>query len=163
MSEIIKESFTYKLKTPISVSVGGNEESCDEVVVFSPRKNDRFNILNVEHYLKKSFFNMQSNRQSSNDESKVSSTNTDMEEESSIDEKSDMIELIVIGNLEPKDIRSMVLDFGEIICSGNTQSPRATIGGVKFTKPLYEELSVDDIKALIGRYAVNFLSLKGFM
>ena len=60
---------------------------------------------------------------------------------------------------DEKRIRGIINCLRQLFSAGNRENPQATIGGEKFTSPLFDEISYRDISDLIARYSAHFLSL----
>ena len=144
----MQDSFIYKLASPIEVAKDGKSDSSDEVIVMSPRPKDRVFAMKLESILGKALLNFDSGKE----ESKASE-----EKETNEEDKIKGWELLILSGLDEDKIEPIIYNLGELMCAGNLENPQSTVGDVKFTKPLYEMLSAKDIKALIPRYAVNFL------
>jgi len=151
----MKKEFKYKLLEPIEVSVDGKIKECCDVVVSSPRPRDKQNTLKLETYLMKAISNFTDNQTTSN----ANKGNSGKEEKISEASKIQAIEVLVFSNINPDDIPAIEFLLYEILCGGNEEVPNATIGSKKFTKPLCQEISHRDLKALLARFAVDFLFL----
>ena len=145
----MKHQFEYKLSSSVSVSVGKEEKTSSDVIVKAPRNSDSRWQLEFEHYVHKAAMGI--NKMFNPDDS-----GKEVQEET--DDPAKPWAMIMITCSSPEDFRCMVNLLKELLCSGNTKDPQATIGGTKFTKPIFDELSANDIKALVGRYAYHFLS-----
>lgn len=147
----MKKQFEYSLNNPISVSSNGEQIECSDIVVKGPRPKDSMTALVFESLLGKALMSF-SGGNSSNDA--PAAAKPDNEDEN---EKIRGWEMLLVSSSTSENLRSMVFNLKELMCEGNLESPQATIGGVKFTKPLFDELSHKDIKSLLARYACYFL------
>jgi len=150
----MKDKFEYTLASPISVSVGKDQDECSNVVVHCPKNSDSRWQLEFEHYVTKAAMGT-AKLFPVPDEDKDKKKKIKEETE---EEKEKSWRLIIMSCSDPKDFRCMVNLLADLMCSGNREKPQATIGGTKFTKPIFDELSAEDIKNILGRYVYHFLS-----
>jgi len=150
----MKEQFEYTLISPLSVSVAGKQETCNDVVVYCPKNSDSRWQLEFEHYVVKAVLGSAKLFPSVEEGKEKAKPDTDPTE--SEQEKS--WRMIMVSCATPTEFRCMVNLLKDLMCSGNTEKPQATLGGTKFTKPLFDDLPAEDIKSLVGRYAYHFLS-----
>lgn len=144
----MKSKFEYTLVDPIELAKDGEQTICEDVVVRCPRPKDKMDALVFESYLAKALFNISGQ------------SNSDTAEEAagaSEDEALRGLEMLFVAHSDPENLKKMILVLRELLCEGNNEAPQATIGGVKFTKPLFDELGHRDVKALLARYAYHFL------
>lgn len=58
---------------------------------------------------------------------------------------------------ENNTLESILFYICELMTQGNRENPKSTIDGVRFTKPMFEDLSLRDTKEIIGTYIQDFL------
>jgi len=156
----MKKQFTYTLLDPISLAADGKDIKATKVVVKSPRPKDKLNAMALESIFTQSAIKASSlaNRSPSNTNDSQNNAPKESKEDENQDEAAEGYMQLVLMGAEKKDISEMLFLFGELICEGNRETPQGTIDGQKFTKPLYDELSMADTKNLLGRYFYHFLS-----
>ena len=152
----MKEQFEYSLKLPISVSSDGVQSDETEIVVSAPKPRDRERVLVLESYVMKSVLNISG---MSDTNSKTSDGSEGDSVEATELDKINQFKTIVFGMAEEKNIVPMINTFRDLMCSGNKDIPQSTIGGTKFTKPLFDEIGHLELNELIARYVVYFLSI----
>jgi hypothetical protein len=147
----MKEFFRYKLVNPIEISEDGKQKTEKHVTVYAPRPSDKYELAILESYISRAFDNIEDDGSNS---SKAENR------EFSEDEKVAGFEILIMRGVGPENIGKVFNSFAELLCDGNLEKPQATIGKTKFTKPLFNDLSLVDTKALLARYALNFLYYK---
>jgi len=148
-------SFKYELEFPLKVAVEGKDQEGVMVDVKSPRPRDGENCMVMEATFLKCI--MKAASIIDNSKFNVSKKEEENEEENEEEKANGIIKMILMG-AEDKDIRSLNNGLRDLLTEGNIESPQATIEGIKFTKPIFDELHYIDKKALLGRYISSFLS-----
>jgi hypothetical protein len=144
----MKSQFEYTLKDPINVAIDGEQIECFDIIVKCPRPKDRMNCMFLENNIKKAIHRVPG-------VGSGGGSDDDQNQETMISG----IKEVISAYSEEKELSSTVNLLRELFCEGNRENPRATIGGEKFTRPLFDEIHYMDLKELIARYVVNFLSL----
>jgi hypothetical protein len=170
----MKSKFEYTLKDPINVAIDGEQIECFDIIVKSPRPKDREQCLILESYIGQALlefastdFIMKNKNEGSNNSKKSDATEAIEAIEATEDtEDTEDIEDLISGRKtailycsDEKRIRGIINCLRQLFSAGNRENPQATIGGEKFTSPLFDEISYRDISDLIARYSAHFLSL----
>jgi hypothetical protein len=150
----MQKEYKLTLNDPISVAKDGKNIEGRLVVIKSPRRKDAARCLKVEAIFKKCFLQMASQNFANN-------TNTDNTvQDNNLDDEQSKIDSILLGLMmgsEDDTFDKLIYHLQELLCAGNQENPQATIEGVKFTRPIFDELSVEDLKKIIGGYIASFL------
>lgn len=149
----MQKQFEYKLKEPISIAIDGKQEKASEVIVKCPRPYDRENALVLE-----SIFTQSIGKSLSMFKDLQNTSDSQSKDDESADAKADSIVSLIMMGSDSSSIKSLNNVLRDLICEGNQENPQATINGQKFTKPIFDDLSLVDIKAILGRYIYSFLS-----
>jgi hypothetical protein len=156
----MKSKFEYTLKDPINVAIDGEQIECFDIIVKSPRPKDREQCLILESYIGQALlefastdFIMKNKNEASNNSKKSDAT----EAIEATEDTEDTEDILYCS--DEKRIRGIINCLRQLFSAGNRENPQATIGGEKFTSPLFDEISYRDISDLIARYSAHFLSL----
>lgn len=152
---MIKE-FKYKLKDPINVSKGGDYVQANDVIVYAPQPKYKVSIMKLESIIVQPLHDIMLNLNKMID---AAASSNDDAEKKDVKNNIELYEKFVIPKIDIDKMQSLETVFFDILCGGNTENPMATIGGIKFTNPLCDLLSVSDFKSLVARYCDHFLSL----
>lgn len=152
----MKSQFEYTLKQPLHVAIDGQQIECDDLIVKCHRGKDKDNCIFLESYLYKCIEKVTRNIA---DGSSTDSKNSDPDSDESIEES---IKMMIMMHSDPEDVIKMKNSLKLLMCPDEGGS-QATIGGTRLTRPLFDDIGYEDLKDLIARYAVNFLSLGSMM
>lgn len=149
----MKSHIEYTLDTPIEVDIKGDKTLAENIVINSPSgKNKRICMVLESIYYQA----LKNNISIHNDVKGQSSASVNEDKE---EDPYEIISHILKMGANKEIVGDLLNTFCEIMCSGNTNDPTATIDGVKFTVPLFDQLSHKDTQYLIGRYIADFLSV----
>lgn len=161
--------FEYTLKNPISISAEGRQITEDKVTVMAPRPKDKWNLSDMESVITQGFFNAQrSTIMNLSEKQKKDLSEQNQREESQektkkkakLEEDIDGTATLILGSATRDDVKTLYNILCDLMCEGNSENPQAKIGSVKFTRPLFDDLDYEDMKALLVRYVYHFLSSK---
>ena len=148
MSDYIKE-FTHELLEPFDYAntKSGEKEQVKRVTVKAPSRANKMECMALEQIFIKAGLNAQKNVQvKEQDKVDVKSEKKDMT-------ATDIIMMLYIGDA---DIEKCFTIFKKIAC--NVKAECVLINGTEImTEYLYDQLSIEDLKALFGGYLANFL------
>lgn len=150
----MKKEFRYTLKSPIEVHINGKSEpECCDIVVKGPRPKDNVTGMGLESCLVRSVLKGVKVMQAGNPSAETKEAK-DLPE----DEVINFYSLCISVGIEDKDIQRTFLLLRDLLCEGNTENPQCTIDGEKMTKPLFDDIEMNDLKKLIVLYFYHFLS-----
>lgn len=159
---MIKE-FTYTLKTPFEYHNSGELTEAQTLTIKAPTNKVIDHVALIEQEVSKSEFNLITNLKSIYGEDKFEKLSKDATE--SVKEKKEESEKVTADAILSQmfsnnaDMKKCFFALKEILSSGNKEKPVCKVDDTeKFTKPMWEEMTFEDTKELLGEYIVNFIT-----
>jgi len=154
----VKEFFKYELKSPISVSVDGKEQEGSNLIVKCPCPKDRVNQAILESLCGSAIdaFGVKINRQPKEDSNKNKNREED-DDDTPLDPT--FMGHVIVTNIDTKEIQHLFNVLCELLNAKYKGEPQCTLEDQRLTVPLFDELKLEDLKEILGRYFCDFLSI----
>lgn len=153
-----KKSFSYTLEYPINVDIAGRATDVLSLEVFAPTNQvfSDVNIIDVEYQRARKLALAESTEALKD----INPEALKLIEESSKnikDEERNPLDIVSLMVSNGSDMGKCNFSLCNILCAGNKEKPMCLVDVVKMTRPIYDSLSILDIKRILGLYIINFL------
>jgi len=158
---MIKDKFEYTLIRPIEYASGGEQLSSDTIEIYAPRAKDSLKLLTLESYLNTAFsrFIAVFSKFSKDESSEEVVVESKVETEKDAEAMYESIEKMLKFGLDEDLTHKIYSKFTKLLESGEKLAPTATIEGELLKKFHIDQIQHVDLRNLLVRYTVDFLSV----
>lgn len=143
-----EKSFTHNVVVPFKYHKKGETVECSTITVNAPNNKVLPYTATLEQEHARATIKL---AEMFGDKERTEQANVKL----SVDEEANQI-MLILGS--GADLQKCYEAFRNILLSGNTEYPTCLVDGVeKMTQFIYEKMSPQDTKILLGKYLSNFL------
>ena len=144
----MKNEIVINLKKSVNVPRGGELESCSAITIYSPTAKQISEICVLENAVGKAQMAMMNTEVFKN-----AYENRDTAKAESAEMSADAI-IAIISSATDSDVYQRCFDaLKNLLTSGK----KASFDGFDATKAVFDDLSIQDMKTILGEYIVNFI------